>query len=178
MGIFDRLRKGKSKTAPAEGAAPGGCASETPAGYTLKYRDVCRYIWKTYVPKEGQAENLQGELLREIERLRWEAQENGNINWDEDFAYFCDFISSAISEQPVFSDAEKDEVASIMERLKSYGEYSKKVNDGEIPYEDIDMYRIAYVEDDLYDIICDKIAWLHMENPEPLPYERNEAIYR
>ncbi|MCI9167112.1 MAG: hypothetical protein HFH01_02785 [Dorea sp.] len=177
MGIFDRLRKRKS-TAPAEGAGPEGHISETPLGYKQNYTEVCRYIWKNYVPEEGQADNLQGELLREIEKLRWEAQENGNINWDEDFAYFCDFISSTLSEQPIFSDAAKDEAVSIMARLKSYGEYSRKVNDGEIPYDEIDMYRIAYVEDDLYDIICDKIARLHMENPEPVPYEKNEAICR
>ena len=153
MGFFDKLRKRKST-------------------------DVCRYIWKNYVPKSGQADNLQGELLREIEKLRWEAQENGNINWDEDFAYFCGFISNKLSEQSIFSEDEKEEAASIMARLKSYGEYSRKVNDGEIPQDEIDMNRIAYVEDDLYDIICDKIARLHMENPEPMPYEKNKAICR
>lgn len=156
MGIFDRLKKKKIP----------------------KYTDVCRYIWKNYVPEMGQADNLQGELLREIEKLRWEAQENGNINWDEDFAYFCDFISDKLAEQPIFSEAEKDEAASIMARLKSYGEYSDKVNNGEIPYDEIDMYRIAYVEDDLYDIICEKIARLHIEHSGPVPYEKNEAIYR
>lgn len=156
MGIFDSLRKRKIQ----------------------KYTDVCRYIWKNYVPEEGQADSLQGELLREIEKLRWEAQENGNINWDEDFAYFCGFISNKLSEQSIFSEDEKEEAASIMARLKSYGEYSRKVNDGEIPQDEIDMNRIAYVEDDLYDIICDKIARLHVENPEPMSYEKNKAICR
>ena len=85
---------------------------------------------------------------------------------------------SKLSEQSIFSEDEKEEAASIMARLKSYGEYSRKVNDGEIPQDEIDMNRIAYVEDDLYDIICDKIARLHMENPEPMPYEKNKAICR
>ena len=146
MGFFDKLRKRKST-------------------------DVCRYIWKNYVPKSGQADNLQGELLREIEGLRWEAQENGNINWDEDFAYFCDFISAALAGQPIFSDGEKEEIRFVMGRIKEYGTYARKANDGEIPYDDIDMEKIAYVEDDLYDIICDKIARLHIEYPEPIPYK-------
>ncbi len=153
MGFFDKLRKRKST-------------------------DVCRYIWKNYVPKSGQADNLQGELLREIEGLRWEAQENGNINWDEDFAYFCDFISAALSGQPIFSDGEKEEIRSVMGRIKEYGTYARKANDGEIPYDDIDMEKIAYVEDDLYDIICDKIAQLHIEYTEPIPYEKNESVCR
>lgn len=170
MGIFDKLKKSRDKAEAAE---------ETKTKrYVRKYPKECSYIWKNYVPERGQADNLQGELLREIEKLRWEAQSNGNINWDEDFAYFCDFISNTLSEQSIFSEAEKEEAASIMNRLKSYGIYAKQANDGEIPYDDIDMYKIAYIEDDLYDIICDKIARLHMENRKPLPYEKNESIYR
>ena len=45
-------------------------------------------IWRNYVPEAGQSEILQGELLREIEKLREEAQGNGNRNWDGDFSCF------------------------------------------------------------------------------------------
>lgn len=34
------------------------------------------YIWKNYVLKTGQADNLQGELLREMENIRCEAQDS------------------------------------------------------------------------------------------------------
>ena len=64
--------------------------------YTQKYFDECNYIWKNYVPEIGQANVLQGELLRELEKLRYEAQNNGNMNWDKDFEYFCDFISETL----------------------------------------------------------------------------------
>ena len=37
--------------------------------YSQKYFDECKYIWENYVPKSGQADNLQGELLREIEEI-------------------------------------------------------------------------------------------------------------
>lgn len=57
---------------------------------------------ENYVPKSGQADNLQGELLREAEALRCEAQDNGNINWDYDHAYFCDFIRSSLNAQSIF----------------------------------------------------------------------------
>lgn len=33
--------------------------------YEQQYFDECKYIWKNYVPQAGQADNLQGELLRE-----------------------------------------------------------------------------------------------------------------
>ena len=33
-----------------------------------QYFDECKYIWKNYVPQAGQADKLQVELLREIEK--------------------------------------------------------------------------------------------------------------
>lgn len=174
MGLFDKLRK-KEERAPS---TKDVLSEESGLEYTPKYLDVCKYIWTNFVPKNGQAGSLQGELLREIEKLRWEAQENGNINWDEDFSYFCDFISKTLTEQTIFSEGEKEETILIMRRLKEYGAYAEKAHNGEIPYEDVDMNKIAYIEDDLYDIICDKIARLHMQSPQPIPYEKNEEIDR
>ena len=80
--------------------------------------------------------------------------------------------------QPIFSNGEKEEIISIMGRIKEYGTYAGKVNAGEIPYDDIDMCSLAYVEDDLYDKICDKIARLHIEYAEPIFNEKNESVYR
>lgn len=47
---------------------------------------------KTYAPAEGQSAVLQAELPRRIETLRWEAQENGNRNWDGQFDFSCGFV--------------------------------------------------------------------------------------
>ena len=52
------------------------------SGYRQKYGQECRRIWQRLVPPEGQAATVQGELLREIEKLYHEAWRNGNINWD------------------------------------------------------------------------------------------------
>ncbi len=46
-----------------------------------EYLEIGRFIWSNYVPKSGQSETVQGELLRAIEKLRDEAHRNGNINW-------------------------------------------------------------------------------------------------
>jgi hypothetical protein len=48
-----------------------------------EYQDLGKFVWRTYVPKRGQATTVQGELLRANEKLRDESQRNGNINWDE-----------------------------------------------------------------------------------------------
>jgi len=58
----------------------------------MKYFEEAKFIWKNYVPKSGQADTVQGELLRVIEKLRYEAQDNGNINWDDGFEMFCHYI--------------------------------------------------------------------------------------
>ena len=101
MGLFDKFKK-KSNSLTIEEIIS--------KDYNQKYFDECKYIWKNYVPKRGQATNLQGELLREIEKIRCEAQDNGNINWDDDFSYFCDFISNKLSEQSIYSTQEKEEI--------------------------------------------------------------------
>ena len=57
MGLFDKFKK-KSNSLTIEEIIS--------KDYNQKYFDECKYIWKNYVPKRGQATNLQGELLREI----------------------------------------------------------------------------------------------------------------
>lgn len=137
--------------------------------YTQTYFNECKYIWKNYVPKNGRADCLQGELLREIEKIRCEAQDNGNINWNDDFSDFCNFISCELTKQKIFSDKEKEEIIAIMSYFNACGAYAQKFHNGEIAENDVDVDRLAYTKDNLYDIICDKIGRLQKENPTPLP---------
>ena len=127
------------------------------------------------MPKEGQAENLQGELLREIEKLRYEAQDNGNRNWDEDYSYFCDFISKSLCEQSIFSESEKKEITAIMSYIKECGNYAQKFNRGKALFS---PEKMAYGDDNLYDMISDKIGRLHKAYGRPVPYEKNDNIKR
>lgn len=169
MGLFDKLKKKSSILTIEEIIAKD---------YNQKYFEECKYIWKNYVPKKGQANNLQGELLREIEKIRCEAQDNGNKNWDDDYSYFCDFISKRLSEQSIFSVVEKEEIALIMSYIKECGTYAQKFNSGKISENNVNIEKIAYVNDNLYDIICDKIGQLQKENDKPIPYKKNDNIKR
>lgn len=49
--------------------------------YKASHIETCKRIWKELVPKRGQADSLQGELLRQDEKLGNEARENGNFNF-------------------------------------------------------------------------------------------------
>lgn len=169
MGIFDILKKNKDNLTIEKIMAKD---------YKLKYSDECNHIWESSIPKSGQASTLQGELLREIEKIRYEAQSNGNMNWDDDYSYFCDFISKKLLEQSIFSSAEKEEIVLIMSYLKECGTYARKFYNGIISESDVEIEKIAYTYDNLYDIICDKIGQLQKEITTPIPYEKNDAIKR
>ena len=56
--------------------------------------------------------------------------------------------------------------------------YAQKFNSGIIPENEVDIDKIAYINDNLYDIICDKIGHLQKENSKPIPYEKNNTIKR
>jgi hypothetical protein len=49
------------------------------------YFEEAKHIWPASVPKSGQFETVQGELLRAVEKFRDEAIRNGSGNWDEGF---------------------------------------------------------------------------------------------
>ncbi len=48
-------------------------------------QDTALWIWENLVPKSGRAASVQGEVMRCIELLAWEAQNNSNLNWDKSF---------------------------------------------------------------------------------------------
>lgn len=169
MSIFDRFHKSKSKIT---------LEALMNEEYQQRYFDECKYIWKNYVPKSGQSNVLQGELLRQIEKLRGEAQDNGNRNWDADFEYFCDFIKDTLCSQDMFSEEEKEKFVLILNHLKACGNYAMRLHDGQIPDNEIDVEKIAYVKDNLYDMVADAIGQLQLKYTTPIPFEKNENIFR
>lgn len=147
-------------------------------GYKLTHMKTCRRIWKEQVPERGQADSLQGELLRQLERLRGEAQRNGNINWDDNFAWFCDFIAGTLRESKLFDEKQTDTITGALSYIKECGEYARRYCNGEIPDEEVNPMLLAYVDNDLYDYIADAIAIFAQNNPEPIYYEKKDFIYR
>ncbi|MFQ8922891.1 MAG: hypothetical protein ACLR60_13430 [Clostridium paraputrificum] len=169
MGLFNRVKGTTTKITIEQ---------LTNIEYKQFYLNECKFIWKNYVPKNGQAKFLQGELLRELEKLRCEAQDNGNINWDEDFSYFCDFIRESLCTEDIFSKIEKEKISLALTHIKTCGDYARRFYDGEILEHDVDVNRLAYIGDNLYDIVADAIGFLQMKINKPIPYKYNEMIKR
>ena len=124
----------------------------------MRHFEEAKHIWKTLVPKSGQADTVQGELIRAIERLRWESQNNGNGNWDGGFDRFCDLIEKSLSVTPPFDDDALLEIRADISRLRNYED--------------------PYLEDDLYDRLSDRAIELHLHLGVIVPREHDPLQHR
>ncbi|MDD4096815.1 MAG: hypothetical protein PHP22_11315 [Oscillospiraceae bacterium] len=147
-------------------------------GYKMQHFDVCKRVWTELVPKQGQADSVQGELLRQIEKLRNEACDNGNINWDDSFVLFFDFIRKTLEESRLFDAGHMSKIAGALEYIKENGTYAAQFAEGLIPDEDFDPIKLAYTESDLYDFISDAIAVFCMKNNGIIPHAHNPDLHR
>lgn len=129
---------------------------------------VARWIWHNLVPRQGQAETLQGELLRAVERLRWEAQTNGNVNWDDGFLRFLDFLGMHLATEPEFPDERKRAVQADLERLRAFTGAGQETEAG---------FRagLPYVDDDLYDRLADAVVAFARLHPVLIPHVHDPA---
>ncbi|REK52742.1 MAG: hypothetical protein DWQ49_12555 [Bacteroidetes bacterium] len=64
-------------------------------------------IWQNEVPKSGQASTVQGEMLRCIEKVRDEAQRNGNANRDGEHLKLLDYIETTLLDEYRLSEHDK-----------------------------------------------------------------------
>jgi len=105
--------------------------------------EISGWIWDNLIPTSGQSETVQGELLRAIEKLRWEAQENGNINWDRGFEIHLEFIFSHLCNEVSFSEETAQSIEKDLDRLNDFmfpEELESREDDDKLPYVDDDLY--------------------------------------
>jgi len=110
-------------------------------------------------------------LLRAVERLRWEAQGNGNINWDDRFEMFVGFLEDHLHTEPHFSPEIRASIASDLERLRNFLPVHELVdgsNAGKLPY----------VDDDLYDRLASYVVRFCRLNARLIPHRHNSEQYR
>ncbi|WP_456363727.1 hypothetical protein [Priestia aryabhattai] len=124
----------------------------------MKYFKEAKNIWKSYVPSSGQSDTVEGELLRAVEKLRYEAHNNGNGNWDEGFEMFCDYLLETLASDKAFSVEVQGELVDNINRLLNYDH--------------------PYLEDDLYDRIADRIVEWSIYYKGPVKRVKNPNQYR
>jgi len=122
----------------------------------LQNPEIAQKIWKELVPPIGQAGTVQGELLRAIEKLRDEAQRNGNINFSNSHKLLAQFISDSLINSTLF---DKNEMAKIKSECKKL----MKASD-------------PYTEDDVYDYLTDQVCVFFQKNKDLIQHEMNPEI--
>lgn len=123
----------------------------------MKYFEEAGQIWKSFVPKSGQSETIQGEMLRAVEKLRDEALRNGNGNWDEGFEILLSYLENKLHDSKVFSDQTIKKSESILTRLRDFDN--------------------PYLEDDFYDELGDRVVeWFRYYGSQP--HEKNPTLRR
>ncbi|MAC96817.1 MAG: hypothetical protein CMC96_15100 [Flavobacteriales bacterium] len=123
-----------------------------------EYFKKAKYLWQTFVPKSGQAETVQGELIRAVEKLRDEAQRNGNGNWDAGHKILAKYIETTLINFGEFKRKEIKQIKSDIKRLLDYD--------------------YPYTEDEIYDRLTNRIVDWYLENQEPIPHNENPDLHR
>lgn len=119
----------------------------------MKYFEEAKNIWINYVPANGQSDTVEGELIRAVEKLRTEAYDNGNGNWDDAFNMFCEYLLKTLASDKAFSVEVQEELKVDIKRLSDYIH--------------------PYLEDDLYDRIVDRIVEWSIYYKGPVKREKD-----
>lgn len=117
--------------------------------------DLPAWLWDRLVPLSGQADTLQGELLRAVEALRSEAQRNGNGNWGDRFERHVDFLDRQLCDETLFDAEMNAQTRRDLDRLR-------------------DSEHSPYLDDDLYDRLVDRIVALCRDTPTLVPNPRED----
>ena len=123
-----------------------------------EYKEKQRYIWDNYISARGQSEYVQGELLRALTRLHAEANNNGNVNWDDGFEKLAVYLRDTVKEYNILNEQEFEVFKDDVERLLIYTE--------------------PYMEDDLYGRIGRVVVEFYIQHPEPIKREINPNLQR
>ena len=117
-----------------------------------------KYIWETLVPSSGQADTVQGELLRSLAKLQDEAQRNGNANWDEGHEILAHYLLEVIEDSKILDD--------------------KKLTQFKHDITILLKFRSPYLENDLYTRIAHIVVDFYMKYPNPIKHKHNVELHR
>ncbi len=109
---------------------------------------------------------------------RHEACSNGNINWDDNFAWFCGNIYDILAGSEIFSSDELKAIKEVLDFIGDNGKYARAYAEGKVSDSEVDPVKLAYTDDDLYDFLADAAARFYLKNKNPIAYGHKDFIYR
>jgi len=123
----------------------------------VRHLEEAREIWSNYVPAKGQADTVQGELLRAVEKLRDEAVRNGNINWDDSHETLVGFLGDNLITDDVFGPEALAEIETDLRRARDMA---------------------SPPGDDLYDQLADRAVEWCLAHPDPIAHAPDPSLRR
>lgn len=101
---------------------------------------------------------MQGELLRAVEKLRDEAQRNGNINWDSGHEILIAYLRDKLLGSALFDGIAVQEIETDLDRLSTFEH--PETSDGP------------------YDRLTDRVIEWCRAHPDPVPRAHNPDLHR
>jgi hypothetical protein len=94
--------------------------------------------------------------MRAVEKLRDEAQRNGNINWGKGHVILAEYLRATLTGSGVFEEATMQEIGRDIDRLLDFQE--------------------PETSDNPYDRLTDRVVEWSRAHPEPAPRDRNPEL--
>ena len=118
--MFNRIKQAFQKPNPKE-----------------NWQEILRRIGKELVPMSGEAETLQGELVRSISNLTDEATRNGWMNWDQGDVESIEVLRRYLPDAAVFPEPVRQEIHKALDTVRYAGE--RGADEGVFGYEELKL---------------------------------------
>jgi hypothetical protein len=131
----------------------------------LPAEEKFKQLWKSLVPVSGEAETLQGEIIRVVGRLEDEYNRNGNVNWEpgDYHSEFVDFLKYYLADEETFDSATVQNIKEAAEKVRMAAEDLKT----EI-YRGEEIKVQKHSADVAFTILIEKAVEWCDKNPDPL----------
>lgn len=126
-----------------------------------KWKQEHARLWQELVPSRGQADTLQGELVRIVGKLTDEAYRNGNGNWDEDSERMWRLVARQLDDPDTFSAEECHLIRQKVEEI---------IRDRDCP--DLSADGSPYY------LVTEKVIDWCMAHPELIPHRPSPSLRR
>ena len=130
-----------------------------------QYQKECGEFWRQLVPASGQADTVQGELVRVITKLEDECLRNGNGNWDMGHRMFTNFLHKYLRDSNVFDAETIAQIESDIADIRDFGSGKKQPDFKEN-------------KEDAFDRITNRVVEWCRANPESIKHEKNTKLKR
>lgn len=129
-----------------------------------RYQSEYQALWDSLVPDMGQADTVQGELVRVIGRLASEYYRNGRSNWDGGFRKYTNYLYRHLRDAHVFPPETIAQIETDIAAIRAWGSRIRS-----IPYVD---------DEDPFDRVTDRVVEWCRRYPTPVPHVHDPKLRR